>query len=138
VISVPGNGNGLVRIPESEVCEDSWLKLPRYAPEKGYDLTRVVYTMGNQQGSGEQRTGSLNAHSLFVRVRTEMGKDGRIEKSLFGKLAGPIEYSVHNTVSLGLRLSHYLNPTPNDRNMEFDIRHNLLKNLSRLEQVDSP
>jgi len=33
---------------------------------------------------------------------------------------------------------YYLNPTPNDRNVEFDPKRNLMKNLKPLEEVTEP
>ena len=37
-----------------------------------------------------------------------------------------------------LRFTYYLNPTPNDRNMEFDPKRNLFQNLKSTEQVNMP
>ena len=34
--------------------------------------------------------------------------------------------------------AYYLNPEPNLRNMEFDPKRNLMKNLKPLEGVDAP
>jgi hypothetical protein len=33
---------------------------------------------------------------------------------------------------------YYLNPTPNDRNMEFDMKRNLFKKQSFFEKVKRP
>ncbi len=37
-----------------------------------------------------------------------------------------------------MRFSYYLNPTPNDRNLEFDPEQNLFKKLTILEEVWDP
>jgi len=37
-----------------------------------------------------------------------------------------------------LIFKYFLNPTPNDRNVEFDPKQNLFKNLSSLEEVSDP
>jgi hypothetical protein len=34
--------------------------------------------------------------------------------------------------------TYYLNPTPNDRNMEFDPKQNLFKDLKPMEEVKDP
>lgn len=34
--------------------------------------------------------------------------------------------------------TYYLNPTPNDRNIEFDPKRNLFTNLSSSEEVRDP
>jgi hypothetical protein len=37
-----------------------------------------------------------------------------------------------------MRFKYYLNPTPNDRNIEFDPKQNLLKKLNEFEGVSEP
>jgi hypothetical protein len=37
-----------------------------------------------------------------------------------------------------LNFTYYINPEPNSRNMEFNTKSNLFKNLSSLEQVSAP
>jgi hypothetical protein len=37
-----------------------------------------------------------------------------------------------------LGMKYYLNPTPNDRNLEFDSKQNLLKNLPWQGEVQEP
>lgn len=41
-------------------------------------------------------------------------------------------------IGYDLEVSYYLNPTINDRNVEFDPKQNLIKNLKPLEQVKEP
>lgn len=53
----------------------------------------------------------------------------------------PIRKSLHAVVVISgskLRLAYYLNPTPNDRNMEFDPKRNLLTGLTPFEEVSEP
>jgi hypothetical protein len=38
----------------------------------------------------------------------------------------------------GIAFQYYLNPTPNDRNVEFDPKQNLLGGLQPFEQVNAP
>jgi hypothetical protein len=37
-----------------------------------------------------------------------------------------------------MQFCYYLNPTPNDRNVEFDPKQNLLGGLQSFEQVTAP
>ena len=37
-----------------------------------------------------------------------------------------------------MSFTYYLNPAPNDRNVEFDPKQNLFTNLKRTEQVTAP
>jgi hypothetical protein len=37
-----------------------------------------------------------------------------------------------------MQFTYYLNPTPNDRNIEFDPKQNLIHNLKSFERVTAP
>ncbi|RBP50742.1 hypothetical protein [Arenicella xantha] len=52
--------------------------------------------------------------NYYFRVRTKIDEDGNIESAHYGKIYG--EFPM---------ITHYFNPTPNDRNVEFDLRKNL-------------
>ena len=74
---------------------------------------------------------SKNEHDpnriYLFRVRTVEDHDGNIVSARYGKIYGDF-----------MQFSYYLNPTPNDRNIEFDPKQNLLGGLSALEQVRVP
>ena len=56
-----------------------------------------------------------------------MDKDGNVKSALYGKIYGGF-----------MQFRYYLNPTPNDRNVEFDPKQNLLQGLKPTEQVTAP
>ncbi len=56
-----------------------------------------------------------------------MDERGNIVSAHYGKIYGDF-----------MQFSYYLNPTPNDRNVEFDPKQNLLKNLKSDEGVSAP
>jgi hypothetical protein len=60
-------------------------------------------------------------------VRTVLDEMGNIKSAHYGKIYGDF-----------MQFKYYLNPTPNDRNIEFDPKRNLLKNLKAMEQVREP
>ena len=64
---------------------------------------------------------------LIVRSRTETGVDGKIMKANYGKIYGDLIYGgTEKNLNGGMvRLHYYFNPTPNDRNLEFDGKNNL-------------
>jgi hypothetical protein len=72
--------------------------------------------------------------NYFFRVRTILDKDGNIESALYGKIHGDFQLDHHGNIGF----TYYLNPTPNDRNVEFDPKQNLFKNLPSSEQVRQP
>jgi hypothetical protein len=63
----------------------------------------------------------------LFRVRTELDQDGNVKSTLYGKIYGDF-----------MHFRYYLNPTPNDRNIEFDPKQNLIHNLQSFEQVRQP
>ena len=65
--------------------------------------------------------------NYFFRVRTAKDHEGNIVSAHYGKIYGDF-----------MQFTYYLNPTPNDRNIEFDPKQNLLGGLQSFEQVSAP
>jgi hypothetical protein len=137
-ISVLEARGGFRPVPKSDVHENCALKLPREAPEKGYSIREFVYKWIIGPDQPGKRTASTDTENFFFRVRTVLDDEGRITHAQYGKLAGPIDYHRMKGETLTVKFTYYLNPTPNDRNVEFDVRRNLLKHLKSLEKVDRP
>ncbi len=114
--------------------EGSLFRMPRYAPETGYE-TNWMQRSYDHEGTGFFETREdLN---YFFRVRTKKDDKGNIVSALYGKIHGEIDYSIREKVN-SVKFTYYLNPTPNDRNMEFDPKRNLFKDLKSTEQVTAP
>jgi hypothetical protein len=64
-----------------------------------------------------------------------MDASGNVTSALYGKIYGDFSQDIGNDA---VRFTYYLNPEPNSRNMEFDPKQNLFKNLPPLEQVTAP
>ena len=62
-------------------------------------------------------------------MRTVLDENGNVKSALYGKIYGD---------PMQMNFRYYLNPTPNDRNIEFDPKQNLLGGLKPVEQVDAP
>ena len=58
------------------------------------------------------------------RVRTSLTPSGEIESAYYGKLNNAFDwyYGGKEPDKLGLLFSYFLNPTPNDRNLEYNGR----------------
>ena len=115
-ITMPGEGNGLVEAP---LRENAGIKL-RTAPLNGYanNLTRWRGWFGG--GDGLKTDRDKNRCYAF-RIRTVYDEDGNIKSAYYGKI-----YDDFDVSSLeGVRFLYYLNPTPNDRNLEWDTKNNL-------------
>ena len=123
---------------EGMILESSFL-FPRFAPDTGY-ATNYVYSHGSDPVKGYYgaRVDDPKKYHLF-RVRSVMDKDGTLKQALYGILAGDIELmGVASSNSVRVAFAYFLNPTPNDRNMEFDPARNLFTNLPVAEQVREP
>jgi hypothetical protein len=73
---------------------------------------------------------------LVFRSRTETDEKGVIKTANYGKIYGPFKFAYGRNRKVVF--TYYFNPTPNDRNLEFDGKNNLLKGLSSLEEVYTP
>lgn len=109
----------------------SALRSPRFAPESGYSTALVKSSYEHETESHHEKREDQN---YFFRVRTRRDESGRIIAALYGKIYGDIAYNSKGA----LRFLYYLNPTPNDRNMEFDPSRNLFTDLPSAEQVNEP
>ena len=132
-MSFSNDGDGIQEIIEPP-REGSALRLPRYAPETGYksDWEQKAFEYENSS----QYSHTENQNYIF-RIRTKKDEKGEIISALYGKIIGPIVYEVR-TRGANMQMKYYLNPTPNDRNLEFDPSKNLLENLPVSEQVREP
>ena len=103
----------------------SKMRSPRFAPQNGY-LPEWKQVRKRAPGTSEISNVSQSQNYMY-RVRTVVDKDGNVVSALYGKIYGDF-----------LRFTYYLNPLPNDRNMEFDPKQNLYANLSDLEKPTAP
>ena len=104
--------------PDNGVCEVKPHELAgiliREAPDAGYSarLSRWYERRG-------ENNSDKNRHYCF-RIRTRRDAEGRIVSALYGKVYG--DFRINDIA--GIAFTYYLNPTPNDRNLEFDRKTN--------------
>jgi hypothetical protein len=117
-LTFPNNGDGIRVIPPLPTADtSSWLI--RTAPETGYDPDRTWRV------SAGSRPESVRGY--YFRVRTVLDAEGKVKSALYGKITGDVRLFVGTKAPhAGISFDYYLNPTPNDRNLEFDPRRNLL------------
>jgi len=107
---------------------------PRQAPENGYNSTlRSTLTAPGRI----PRIQDVEKQKFIFRVRT-VEKDEKIVSALYGKLSEGFQLAPSNSKTCMIKLCYYLNPTPLDRNMEFDLKRNLLKNVGQFEEPRRP
>jgi hypothetical protein len=129
-ISFPNAGDGITVTP-SEVDTGSGFKTARMATVSGYEPELdLQYSNTNQPPS---------VFGYFIRVRTELNPDGSVRRALYGKIDGNFKfYAGTIKPNSGMGFTYYLNPTPNDQNLEFNPSKNLIKDLKFDEQVKAP
>ena len=118
-ISMLDAGNGLVEIPYRE---NAGIKL-RTASLHGYSPHRSRWIGWFGGGDGTKTDCDKNRCYAF-RIRTKYDESGRVKSALYGKVYGDFDMNGIDGVSF----LYYLNPTPNDRNLEWDMKTNLCPN----------
>ena len=120
-VSFPNEGDGVIRGKRDH--SGSSLVSAYEAPAEGYEPTVGLYKKRRDRIGYES---NMDEDALYyLRVRTELDKDGNIKSAHYGKIYGEL-YG---------QFVCYLNPTPNDRNVEFDSSKNLLGSGSGLSNL---
>jgi hypothetical protein len=125
-VSFPKAGDGIqeFQVPYKNM-EGSALRSPHEAPTNGYQPQIVRLNVSHP---GQKLIFDYDENRVyFFRVRTVLDENGNVKSALYGKIYGDF-----------MQFSYYLNPTPNSRNVEFDPKQNLMKNLKPLEGVEAP
>ena len=131
--------DGLIPVPELSGLE-SLLKYSREAPLKGYNTKEIA--ISRIRGNGESGIPIKPLpKGYYVRFRTVQDpKTGEVLSAYYGKITKTAYFTRNNhlfqinTIGFknrklihkpGFSFSFYLNPTPNDRNLEYDQVTNL-------------
>lgn len=120
-----GTDNGLWEMPSTPTAA---LKI-RTAPEFGYSPHYLCWK-GRSLKLARETNYDKNRCFCF-RIRTRRDEKGRIEEAYYGKIYGDItfDFSVNPVVPVAsVQMHYYLNPTPLDRNLEWDRKTNLCPN----------
>lgn len=124
-VAFPGEGNGMAEILVDNLAG---IKI-RNAPLKGY-LSGSYRWKGWFGGGDGIKTDCDKDRCYAFRIRTEYDDKGNIKSALYGKIYGDFDMLDIE----GVRFLYYLNPTPNDHNLEWDMKHNLCSDPGDLSQ----
>ena len=128
-VSFPNKFDGIQLVKDDRKF-GSALVLSRFAPEDGY-VQKLSHFMN--QNPGEPRKDDFkDDNNYYIRVRSEV-KNGKIVRAMYGKMYGDIVFDPRISTAQ-IIFKYYLNPDYT-RNLEFDSRHNLFKDLKPSEQV---
>ncbi len=129
-VEFPGEGNGVIPVL---LPEDTFRHFLRTAPESGYEqlrLTRKSYYACPPDEDAEERGWLPNPDmNYYLRVRTALDENGHVVSAQYGKVY--MDFAVKSYLNSGGvfgDFTYYLNPVPNDRNIEFG--KNLFDNLN--------
>lgn len=107
-----GEGNGVLQVQRHPLAG---IKI-RTAPERGYEPQVHRWIDSTELAESADRS-----RNYAFRIRTSKDRDGNVKSALYGKIYGDIRVNYLR----GIAFLYYLNPTPNDRNLEFDRKTNL-------------
>ena len=117
-LTFPNKGDGIKAFEGSAPNIGSQFKSDYEAPSGGY-LTEWKQFRKRRPKEGE--TNNIDENRIYYfRVRTKLDEHGNIISALYGKIYGDF-----------LQFTYYLNPTSNDRNIEFDPEKNLFGGRDR-------
>ena len=125
-VAFPNTADGILPFNPTPHLQGSALRSPYSAPEKGF-LPSWTVTRSRRPGSAESSNYDPEKRGYFFRIRSSVDKSGKILSANYGKIYGDF-----------MNFTYYLNPTPNDRNIEFDPKRNLFTNLKDDERVTAP
>jgi hypothetical protein len=112
----------------------SRFRLPRQAPEDGYQKKLVKRI---SQGAKGWHYDKSEDNNYIFRVRSEVDKDGRLKRAMYGKIWGDISFDPRGSNTASIHMLYFLNPDYT-RNLEFDIKRNLFRGLPEGEGVGLP
>lgn len=119
------------------------MKMPHQAPLEGYENPFFREEKAYRNSSRQHGLG------IFLRTRVKVDKKGNLVSAHYTKINSDLTFDPRETgwhsgdkgkpKSFGfMNFTYYFNPTPNDRNLEFDPTRNLFKDLPRKERVTQP
>jgi len=130
--------DGLLDAPLPKIGKNSAFKWARLAPENIY---QQKFSLQNSWHNEKGMTTSFKFEGkewegYFFRVRS-VEQDGKLVSAHYGKIRGGIEVFPDNSKPK-MAFTYYFNPTPNDRNLEWDTKRNLFSGLKDMQTPHEP
>jgi hypothetical protein len=138
-IKFPNEKDGAALLEIEPAQKGSILKMPYLAPENGYSFPLIKEKFISPQNP-MLKTNVSDRNFYFLRVRSIADQNGNLIRANYAKIHNDFVYDLINSKknSAILMFTYYYNPTPNDRNLEFDMKRNLFKNLTDSEAPLEP
>jgi hypothetical protein len=133
--------DGLQETSIPDIGKNSVFRWKRQAPETGYEpkflLQNTWWESLHQKPVRSFKFGGKEWEGYFFRVRT-VEQDGKIVSAHYGKIRGGIEIEPRESKTCTIIFTYYFNPTPLDRNLEWDTKRNLFGGLTDMETPREP
>lgn len=131
-VTFSNEGDGFVSSP-APLKQGSELRLDYLAPQDGFSplLSIRAYI---DPAERVRYTGYARTQNYFLRVRTKLNENGEVIRANYAKVHGDFEFWHTGD----MKFTYYFNPTPNDRNLEFDPKKNLFTDLKNVMKVAAP
>ena len=138
-LTFAGARDGLQETSIPAIGKNSAFKWERQAPENSY---QAKFSIQNKWSPQEKPIRSFKSpddwQGYFFRVRT-VEQNNQIVSAHYGKIRGGIYvYPDRKSDKPKIVFTYYYNPTPNDRNLEWDTKQNLFGGLSWEESPREP
>ena len=130
-LTFPNKVDGIILIKEDR-RNGSIFKLPRFAPESGYQSKLVRYFRRSPGKPIEDSTAEDN--NYIFRIRSEV-VDGKLVQAIYGKIQSDISVYPGYHKTAAIVFTYYLNPD-HTRNLEYSGKRNLFEDLPSRERVD--
>jgi hypothetical protein len=131
----PNKGDGIQSLC-NEWAQGSLLRHERFAPENAY-VPEWITEVSNTPSGRKGMEGAKGWYLVF-RIQTRTDEAGKIKTAKYGRIAAGFKITGFAVDNPTIGFTYYLNPTPNDRNLEFDPKRNLFTHLKSTEQVTAP
>ena len=140
VMGFPGEKSGLLldAVAKKQDFERSDFKTSRSAPTDGYEAAKEFTAIKTSEKGYE---GSTTDATYLFRSRVQLDEEGKIVSCHYGKMIDAVNVATKSGRPEGnpiVRFTYYFNPTPMDRNLEFDPKQNLFPSSDGNLQVVKP
>ena len=104
------------------------MRMPHHAPADGYGGEVKWEKTTSNDSIFDKKLG------FFIKTRIKLDEKGNVISSNYAKFISDVEIDIRGRI----KFTSYFNPTPNDTNLEFDVKKNLFYNLKDLEKPFLP
>lgn len=119
-IAFPSKKEGIIKVEEAFVPQNQ-LHMPHKAPKEGYQPTHRLETVNYSNPEKTHYMKLPDDIGFFLQTRVVLDDQGEIKSANYAKIYGEFSFDPRGKVSF----YYYYNPTPNERNLEFDPEYNL-------------